>query len=78
MKRRGQTQNLDKESQIMTDTGLLARGGAMTPARSLIFNLNRRTTPQGRPARVFAAFAATLQRLGQISDQTPSHRDAAR
>lgn len=66
----------------MTDTGLLARGGAMTPARSLTLNLNRRTAPQARPARVFAAFAATLQRLGQITDQitdqTPSHRDAAR
>lgn len=62
----------------MTDTGLLARGGAMTPARSLTLNLNRRTAPQGRPARVFAAFAATLQRLGQITDQTPSNRDAAR
>lgn len=62
----------------MTDTGLLARGGAMTPARSLTLNLNRRTAPQGRPARVFAAFAETLQRLGQITDQTPSHRDAAR
>lgn len=62
----------------MTDTGLLARGGAMTPARSLTLNLNRRTAPQGRPARVFAAFATTLQRLGQITDQTPSNRDAAR
>lgn len=66
----------------MTDTGLLARGGAMTPARSLTLNLNRRPMPQARPARVFAAFAETLQRLGQITgqitDQTPSHRDAAR
>ena len=78
MKRRGQTQNLDKESQVMTDTGLLARGGAMTPARSLTLNLNRRTAPQGRPARVFAAFAATMQRLGQTLGQAPGNRDAAR